>query len=463
MLLVVVLAVGLITVLDVRRAQDLSRQKFEEQGLLLAEALNETLANPLYFLDINTMGSIATTAASQADLRYVQVFRPDGQLLVDTSRPRYAVGSVGEELIARVIRDQQSVRVYRNGALEVIAPVRAGSQVLGGVRFGFDTSGLNAEIRGIMVQHLWQGSFIVIVGVVLSFVLAQNLVRPLHRLVEATKRIGEGEAEFSAGERRDDEIGDLSVAFEKMSARLARRTSELNIAFQALQNSRRRIVQAQEELRKEVAEQLHGPVQSRLLVASHWLLSAQKALGTNPDGAAEYVNKAAQLIKGTTEGDLRNIAHRLHPSLIRLGLLGSLRSLTDTFWPNLEVEIYPTDVADNPHDLWRTEMSEELRLAMYRVVEEAFNNVLKHAKATKVTCKLDHPTEDRISMTFQDNGQGFDVQTTTPGFGIFSMQDYCATVGGTLEVQSQVGKGTVVIASFPLAAQPVEAPQATAT
>jgi signal transduction histidine kinase len=100
---------------------------------------------------------------------------------------------------------------------------------------------------------------------------------------------------------------------------------------------------------------------------------------------------------------------------------------------------------------------------MYRVVEEASNNVLKHAKATKVTVKLDRPGEDLISMTVQDNGQGFDIQATTPGFGILAMQDYCTAMGGTLEVQSQVGKGTIVIASFPFAQKPAGAPHDTAT
>lgn len=464
MVLVVALAVSLITVLDIKRQQRISREKFENQGLLLATALNSTLANPLYFLDINSVSAIVRTAASQADIRYIQVFRPDGQLLVDTKSPRYAVGSVDEELVVRVVRDRQSVRMYRDGALEVSAPVTVGRQVLGGVRFGFDTSRLNAEIRGIVVQHIWQGLLILAIGVGLSFLVAQRLVRPLSRLAEAAKRIGEGEeTKLLPDQRRHDEIGDLAVALNQMSLRLAQRSAELRGAIRELQESRRRIVQGQEELRRDIAEHLHGPVQSRLLVASHWLSTAQNALDTNPGDAAEYIGKAAQLIRETTQGDLRSISHQLHPSLIRLGLLGSLRSLTNADWPGVEVEIDASDGPGDPHDLWGTGLPEELRLAMYRVVEEASNNIQKHSMATKVTVRLDRPKEDEVRVTIQDNGRGFDVQTTPPGFGMLSMQDYCAALDGTLLVESQVGKGTAVIASFPWSGQLAKASKATDT
>ena len=95
-------------------------------------------------------------------------------------------------------------------------------------------------------------------------------------------------------------------------------------------------------------------------------------------------------------------------------------------------------------------MSEELRLAIYRVVEEALNTVRKHASATRVGLTLDRPTLDRITVSIQDNGRGFDMSRTELGIGILSMQDSCGVVGGTLEIYTSLGNGATIVGSFPV-------------
>ena len=101
-------------------------------------------------------------------------------------------------------------------------------------------------------------------------------------------------------------------------------------------------------------------------------------------------------------------------------------------------------------DPWKSGLPEELRLAIYRVVEEGLNNVLKHSFATRVDIWLDLRNDNLVTMAIRDNGCGFDVKGVTPGFGVLSMQDYCGAVGGTLVVQSQVGAGTTIHTTFAL-------------
>ena len=249
---------------------------------------------------------------------------------------------------------------------------------------------------------------------------------------------------------------DLRKAKDGLETRVEERTAELSTATELLRRSRRRVVNAQEELRKIVAQQLHGPVQNRLLVATHWLNTAQNATGEDIAKCAEHISKAAHLIDEINQGDLRAAVRRLHPSLIRMSLQASLRSLADQFNGSFKVEVQVAGKGPDSDELWRAGLPEELRLAIYRISEEALSNVLKHAMATTVDLRLDQPNEGCVTMTIQDNGCGFDVESTTPGFGLLSIQDYCGAVGGALEVVSSMGRGTTIAVRFPVPARKTE-------
>ena len=243
---------------------------------------------------------------------------------------------------------------------------------------------------------------------------------------------------------------ELNEAKDHLEHRVELRTSELSRATEDLVLSRGRIVSAQEELRKAVAQQLHGPVQNRLLVATHWLRNAQEVMTDDVAQGVGLVTKAADLIDDINQVELRSIMRRLHPTLIRVSLQASLEALADQFRDSLEIEVRVNSDGKGPEDLWKTALPEQLRLAMYRIAEEALTNVVKHASATKVRLLLDHPTVDEVKVVIRDDGQGFLVGTTVPGFGILSMQDYCSAAGGTLVLESIPGQGTTIAASFAL-------------
>ena len=243
---------------------------------------------------------------------------------------------------------------------------------------------------------------------------------------------------------------ELQRAKDGLEVRVAERTAELSTTTEKLMRSRRRIVNTQEELRKGVAQQLHGPVQNRLLVATHWLQTARKAMGPDMAESAAHLDKAANLIDAINQDDLRSVVRRLHPSLIRVSLEASLRSMVSEFQRSFDVNVHLNGHGTAIEEPWRTGLPEDLRMAIYRVAEEAFSNVLKHANATKVDITLDCPSDRKITVTISDDGCGFDVEASTASFGILSMEDYCGALSGTLQINSEVGKGTTIIASFPV-------------
>ncbi len=246
--------------------------------------------------------------------------------------------------------------------------------------------------------------------------------------------------------KRAEEV--LQRGKEDLELKVEERTTELLRAAAELRQSRHRLVTTQEDVRKEVASQLHGPVQTRLLVVRHRLVGAAEAARAGDATALESLGDCARVLDEIIAKELRAAIQRLHPSLIRMDFLASLEMLCSGFRQNLAVDVCPQKEGLSSPDLWRTSLPEGVRLAMYRVTEEALTNTLKHAAATAVTVALEEPREGEVSVSIRDNGKGFQPDRVVPGFGTLSMHDYCGAQDGSLTVESQPGRGTTVIARF---------------
>ncbi len=149
------------------------------------------------------------------------------------------------------------------------------------------------------------------------------------------------------------------------------------------------------------------------------------------------------------DNQVRPISHRLYPSILRRGLIAALQSLADQFEVSLEIE------REFDEELTRREKSapqliqEHVRLAAYRIAEEALTNVVKHTKASKVNIKLRLLPEEWLCLMLRDDGQGFDLAGGSGGRGLMMMQDYAEVVGGRCIIQSAPGEGTEVTALLP--------------
>jgi signal transduction histidine kinase len=240
------------------------------------------------------------------------------------------------------------------------------------------------------------------------------------------------------------DITDLKRAEDVLMEQSARQARE-----EELKRSRKRIVNVQESLRKEIAGQLHGTVQNRLIVILHRLAELEQQ-ATEEKFAMELKDLNIK-IKNLIEKDVRLISHRLYPSILRQGLIPALQSLGDQVEAELNIEI------DLDKSLMQREIdnrkliSDSLKLAIYRIVEEALVNTVKHANASIVSIKLELSHRGRLKLTIQDNGQGFDKTNTITGVGIAIMQDYAEMTDGKCTIQSTSGKGTKVTAIFPFA------------
>lgn len=267
--------------------------------------------------------------------------------------------------------------------------------------------------------------------------------------VHAPLRVGRTVAgamdfEFPRRPRRADLRRATAIA--ALAGRLVRqdgRVRSLRARVRAMRDAERRAATAEERVRAEVAELLHGRVQGRLLLAADRLRQAQAALTTDPARAAAMLDAVVEDLDRLREFEVRAASHRLHPAVIAAGLIPALAGLAERFGPSVRValDFMPAaTVVDVPA---------ESRLAAYRVAEEALANIVRHAGVR--SCEILVSAGQRcLRVEVRDGGHGFDTAATPMGLGLLAARDRILALGGTFQVTSAPGRGTRVAARLPL-------------
>ncbi len=206
----------------------------------------------------------------------------------------------------------------------------------------------------------------------------------------------------------------------------------------------RKLLEAQEAERAWVAREVHDDALQRLAAVRAELdyLLADAVGEGSPD-----LRKLAAL---RTELDdlshmLRQVAHRLHPSLVeQAGLIAGLRSLRNEVERSLGLEVTLRE-PDAP-----LELGLDQALAAYRITQEALRNVANHSGCRAVELAVEAiPGATRLRIA--DRGRGFNPTDAgqRPGLGLIAMQERAALAGGSFELVSAPGRGTIVEVSFP--------------
>ncbi len=221
--------------------------------------------------------------------------------------------------------------------------------------------------------------------------------------------------------------------------------------------SRRAIVHAQETVRREVAERLHGEVQGKLLALELQLRQAADGIPRDPPAAEREVRALLDRL-GDVRETTRAVSHQLHPAILRMGLPAALRSLRDSLEPavSLQLQVAP-EIEDRElsRSLGLAEppgpppLPDDVRLALYRIVQEGVNNAVQHGGVAEVAVRLWAPRPDQLAVSVEDRGKGFH-RSQRAGLGLASLRGAMEALGGRLEVASGPGAGTRVLAVVPV-------------
>ena len=200
------------------------------------------------------------------------------------------------------------------------------------------------------------------------------------------------------------------------------------------------VIQAQEKERAQVGQELHDNVNQVLTTVK---LYTELCLSGN-DNCNELLKRSSHLLQACIS-EIRALSWQLSaPSLGKIRMIDSIKELVDaiTATKRTAINLDTDGIAD-------LEVSDELHMAIYRILQEHLTNILKHADAREVRVFIDR-VDDELIMKITDDGKGFDTRNKRSGIGISNMVSRAESLGGRLSLNSAPGLGTVLIATFSL-------------
>lgn len=316
------------------------------------------------------------------------------------------------------------------------------------------------------------GLAFVATGLALAWFTTRQVVGPLSDLTRLTQRIAAGDLASPVPVMGQDEVRQLAASFETMRQQLQESHAELARANQKLEHrveertrelvatSRRlrqreaertfllqKTIQAQEEERLRVARELHdavGQFLSGLVIRISSLEDRNRSCpAKTAAGLVELRTLASRAV-----GDVRRLVVDLRPELLEdMGLSAALSWYAQAVLEPQGVKVV-MDV-DSLHE----RLPAAVEIAVFRVVQEALTNVLKHARARNVEVSLQWVGDDLVGEV-KDDGVGFDrtagdAAEPGAGVGLIGMRERMTLLGGTLEVTTAPGKGTSVAFRVP--------------
>ena len=198
-------------------------------------------------------------------------------------------------------------------------------------------------------------------------------------------------------------------------------------------------VEVEDRERRRIAQEIHDGVQQTLITALLNLETVKKEIDKLTAKTKErYCIGYDYLQQGIN--DTRGIAHRLMPKAISdFGYIRAVRNLIDNLSEGFTVDIY-----DN---LKEERLPAKVELSLFRITQEALNNIIKYASAKNVLIQI-IKSGTHLNLSIEDDGVGFDLNTlnyASTGIGISSMKNRAGAIGGIMEINSAPGKGTFIM------------------
>jgi signal transduction histidine kinase len=219
---------------------------------------------------------------------------------------------------------------------------------------------------------------------------------------------------------------------------------ELQRSFSRLRELSRRVMEAEEAERRNISRELHDRVgQNRsALNLSLNLIRAQLPAGS-PQALVERLADAQRLVESAVR-QVRDVMADLRPPVLDdYGLLAALRTHADALSGRLGVPVVVTGQEPDPR------LSPTTETALFRIAQEALNNVSKHARAANVQVRL-AASNGAVELAVSDDGVGFDAGASSPEratWGLKTMRERAEAVGATLRIESGPGGTRVVVAA----------------
>jgi signal transduction histidine kinase len=230
----------------------------------------------------------------------------------------------------------------------------------------------------------------------------------------------------------------------RAEAKARESAAELRLSYERIRDLGGRLLGAQDAERSRIARELHDDISQQLTLLSMDLALLSHAQAGRPADAEKLAQEAHERVVAVATS-VHQLSHQLHPARLRLvGLVAALNSLQQEIQTSGHRIVFT-------HDHVPDAISQDLKVCLYRVAQEAVQNAIKYSGAREIFMSLTGSGE-ALTLIVGDHGAGFDVDAAMQrGLGLVSMGERLEVFGGTLRIESAPGAGTRIQATVPLA------------
>lgn len=418
-------------------------QLLEEQSVSIgrdvaARSTDLILINNLYGLH----QLLEDTRTNNPNVRYAFIVDPQNHILVHTFGDGFpaelleanATGSGDHHRTAILQTDEGQIW---DTAVSIFEG-RAGT-----ARIGVSDASLRVMLDALTGQIMLTTVLVSVIGITAAAALTWLLTRPILQLVGAAQAVERGDFRQRIIRWANDEIGELTDAFNAMVAALARAQDEraerdlLRIQYV------KGVISAQEDERRRIARELHDST-------SQTLTSLVIGLRQLSEGDGEIRQRAEELrvVAAQTLDDVHGLAMQLRPSVLDdLGLPAAIQRHVADCRRRHQLDI---DLAITGFDDER--LSPEVETALYRMTQEALTNIVRHAHAQTASIFIER-SSSTVRAVIEDNGIGFDSTQSEHldgHLGLYGIRERAELLGGKLMIESERGRGTSLYIEIPV-------------
>jgi len=300
-------------------------EQMERKAEVVVTTLAKDLINPVYYLDIETINDLFTAIREQKDTVYVYLYDVDGKIISDGTEETPLLHRVLTDEISRKAVASEELLLQREGdIIDASMPIYLQDEKLGGVRIGFLLEKIKADIlkqkkaiasiteknvRNTLIASVVISGILILLGMIFALRIAQVLVRPILKLIDATRKIGKGDLTVKVNIKSGDELEEMADSFNQM-------TDDLYNLHQEEKEMAKRIAIAEERAKyttilEEKNQQLETAYQE-LKSTQRQLIQSEKmaTVGTLAGGMAHEINTPLGTILTNTEMLLKEIKNK---------------------------------------------------------------------------------------------------------------------------------------------------------
>ena len=402
-------------------------------------------------------------------LKRVRILFPDGRILYSNNDDEVGEIINLEKITPIITRGEKYTKFIKKGApdqegdrmdsdtVETYVPIMRGNDLIGVFEIYYDISEDIKELKGVL--KIFYMTLFPIVLVLFSSVIVscRRTRRSILRRLEAKDQHIKKSNEL---QEKNDDLTEIIEICQDRKLKLekeqkARHKAQEQVRQELLKRENMRIellrhtVQAQEEERSRIARELHDETAQTLTAASLNFASLKNQLEGDPK-VADVVDNLQNLCRQMNQ-DLYRLVHDLRPAqLDDLGLVPALRYLADEGQNNTGITV-DFQVKGKVQRL-----DPFVETVIFRIVQESLTNVMRHAETDKATVHLDFRQDQRVVLRIHDKGKGFtpgEQKEYRTGWGLAGMAERVESINGTLQIDSEPGKGTVIEVIIPIIQQ----------